>query len=84
MFKRAYREHFAVGAFNVDNLETLQAVIEAASETKSPVSPSGTGNTFSASTFARLISSILAPVDTILRNSVLFIVFCILLLADGA
>ena len=37
MFARAYKEHFSVGAFNVDNMETLQAVIEAASETKSPV-----------------------------------------------
>jgi len=37
MFERAYKEHFSVGAFNVDNLETFQAVIEAAHETKSPV-----------------------------------------------
>ena len=37
MFKRAYENHFSVGAFNVDNLETFQAVIEAAKETKSPV-----------------------------------------------
>ena len=37
MFKRAYEGHYSIGAFNVDNLETLQAVIDAASETKSPV-----------------------------------------------
>jgi len=37
MFKRAYEGRYAIGAFNVDNLETFQAVIEAAKETKSPV-----------------------------------------------
>lgn len=37
MFKRAYEGNYAIGAFNVDNLETFQAVIEAAKNTKSPV-----------------------------------------------
>jgi fructose/tagatose bisphosphate aldolase len=37
MFKRAYEGKYSVGAFNVDNLETFQAVIAAAKETKSPV-----------------------------------------------
>ena len=37
MFKRAYEGHYSIGAFNVDNLETFQAVIAAADETKSPV-----------------------------------------------
>ena len=54
-----------------------------------PVSPSGTGNTLSASTFARFISSSFAPTRTILRNSVLLIVLGIEMLllfflgADG-
>ena len=43
----------------------------------SPVSPSGTGNTLSASTFARLSSSCFAPTRIIFLNSVLFIVLCI-------
>ena len=42
-----------------------------------PVSPSGTGNTFRASTLALFISSILAPLETILRKSVLLMIFCI-------
>lgn len=37
MFKRAYEGHYSIGAFNVDNLETLQATLEAAHECKSPV-----------------------------------------------
>jgi fructose-bisphosphate aldolase class II len=35
--KRAKSEHFAVGAFNLDNQETLVAVARAAANTKSPV-----------------------------------------------
>ena len=37
MFKRAYEGHYAIGAYNVDNLETFQAVVQAAVETKSPI-----------------------------------------------
>ena len=41
-----------------------------------PVSPSGTGKTLSASTFARLFSNIFAPTRTIFRNVAQLIVFC--------
>ncbi len=37
MFKRAYEGGYAVGAYNVDNLETFQAVVAAAVATKSPI-----------------------------------------------
>lgn len=37
MFKRAYREGYAVGAFNVNNMEIIQGITEAAAECKSPV-----------------------------------------------
>ncbi len=37
MIPQAYRQHYAVGAFNVTNIETTQAVISAAEELKSPV-----------------------------------------------
>ncbi len=37
MFKRAVKGGYAIPAFNVNNLEQLQAIITAASETKSPV-----------------------------------------------
>lgn len=37
LLARAHKGGYAVGAFNIDNLEGLQAVMEAAEETKSPV-----------------------------------------------
>ncbi len=37
MFKKAYEGHYAVGAFNVNNMEMIQAIVEAASECNSPV-----------------------------------------------
>jgi len=37
MFKKAYEGGYAVGAFNVNNMEIVQAIIEAANELKSPV-----------------------------------------------
>ena len=37
MFKKAYNGGYAVGAFNVNNMEIIQAITEAAGEEKSPV-----------------------------------------------
>ena len=37
MFKKAYEGGYAVGAFNVNNLEIVQGITEAASELKAPV-----------------------------------------------
>lgn len=37
MFERAYKNGYAVPAFNFNNMEQLQAIVHAASETKSPV-----------------------------------------------
>ena len=37
LVKKAYKQHFAIGAFNTNNLEMTQAIIEAAEEMKSPV-----------------------------------------------
>lgn len=37
MFKKAYEGGYAVGAFNVNNMEIVQAIVEAANELKSPV-----------------------------------------------
>ncbi len=36
MFKDAYEGGYAVGAFNVNNMEMIQAIVEAANECKSP------------------------------------------------
>ncbi|NLZ65235.1 MAG: class II fructose-1,6-bisphosphate aldolase [Clostridiales bacterium] len=37
MFKKAYQGGYAIGAFNVNNMETIQGIVEAAKEEKSPV-----------------------------------------------
>jgi len=37
MFKRAYEGKYAIGAFNVNNLEIIQGITEAAAETRSPL-----------------------------------------------
>ena len=37
MFKRSMEEGFSIGAFNVNNMELIQGIVEAASEANSPV-----------------------------------------------
>ncbi len=37
MFKKAYAGGYAIGAFNINNMEIIQAITEAAEELKSPV-----------------------------------------------
>ena len=37
MFKKAYEGGYAIGAFNVNNMEIVQAITEAADELKSPI-----------------------------------------------
>jgi fructose-1,6-bisphosphate aldolase, class II, various bacterial and amitochondriate protist len=37
MFKKAYKGGYAVGAFNINNMEIIQAITESAEELKSPV-----------------------------------------------
>ncbi|MDO4800036.1 MAG: class II fructose-1,6-bisphosphate aldolase [Bacillota bacterium] len=37
MFRKAYEGGYAVGAFNVNNMEIIQGIVKAAAETKSPL-----------------------------------------------
>ncbi|MDR2893118.1 MAG: class II fructose-1,6-bisphosphate aldolase [Deltaproteobacteria bacterium] len=37
MFERAYREGYAVGAFNVNNMEIIQGIVAAGAEEKAPI-----------------------------------------------
>lgn len=37
MFKKAYKENYAIGAFNVNNMEIIQGIVEAATEEKAPL-----------------------------------------------
>ena len=41
MFKKAYAGGYAIGAFNINNMEIVQAITEAAGEVKSPAHPAG-------------------------------------------
>ncbi len=38
MFKKAYEGHYAIGAFNVNNMEIIQGITEAATMEQAPVS----------------------------------------------
>lgn len=37
MFEKSMREHYAIGAFNVNNMEIIQGIVDAAKEENSPV-----------------------------------------------
>ena len=37
MFKKAYEGKYAVGAFNVNNMEIIQGIVDAAKEEKAPL-----------------------------------------------
>ena len=37
LLKKAYEGKYAIGAFNANNLEQIQGIVEAAEEEKSPV-----------------------------------------------
>ena len=37
LFKKAYDGGYAIGAFNINNMEILQGIVDAAAEAKSPV-----------------------------------------------
>ena len=37
MFEKSMKEHFAIGAFNVNNMEIIQAIVDAAAEENSPI-----------------------------------------------
>ncbi len=37
MFKKAYEGGYAIGAFNINNMEIVQGIVDAAAKAKSPV-----------------------------------------------
>lgn len=37
MFKKAYERHYAIGAFNINNMEQIQGIVDACNELHSPV-----------------------------------------------
>ncbi|MHC2963072.1 class II fructose-bisphosphate aldolase, partial [Klebsiella pneumoniae] len=47
MLLKAQRQGYAVPAFNIHNLETMQVVVETAAELRSPLILAGTPGTYS-------------------------------------
>ena len=37
MFEKSMKEGFAIGAFNINNMEIIQGIVDAAAEANSPV-----------------------------------------------
>lgn len=60
MLKQAQAEGYAVPAFNIHNLETLQVVVETAAQYRSPVMLAGTPGTYSYGGVENLISLVKA------------------------
>lgn len=46
MLKKARQEHYAIPAFNIHNLETMQVIVETVAELQSPVILAGTPGTY--------------------------------------
>lgn len=66
MFAKAQREGFAVGAFNVNNMEIIQGITQAAAEEKAPVIlqvSSGARNYAGQAYITKLIEAALAEAD---------------------
>ncbi|EOC0418033.1 tagatose bisphosphate family class II aldolase [Cronobacter malonaticus] len=57
---KAQREGYAVPAFNIHNLETLQVVVETASEMRAPLIVAGTPGTFSSAGTENLLALVAA------------------------
>lgn len=56
MLNKAQREGYAVPAFNIHNLETLQVVVETAADMRSPLIVAGTPGTFSYAGIGNLVA----------------------------
>jgi tagatose 1,6-diphosphate aldolase GatY/KbaY len=63
MFIDAQKQGYAVSAFNVENLEMVQAVVEAAEELKSPVIMQTSANTIKYASFAYFYALVKAAAD---------------------
>ncbi len=64
MFEKAYKGGYAVGAFNVNNMEIVQAIVEAADELRSPVILQASAGARKYAKNAYLIALVKAAVET--------------------
>ena len=64
MFKKSIEEHFAIGAFNINNMEFIQAITDAAEEAKSPVILQVSSSAIKYARMEYLIKMVEAAVET--------------------
>ena len=64
MFKRSIEEHFAIGAFNINNMEFIQAITDVAEEAKSPVILQVSSSAIKYARMEYLIKMVEAAVET--------------------
>ena len=64
MFERSIKEHFAIGAFNINNMEFIQAITDAAEEAKSPVILQVSSSAIKYARMEYLIKMVEAAVET--------------------
>jgi len=64
MFEKSMKEHFAIGAFNVNNMEIIQGIVDAAQEENSPVIIQASASAIKYARFEYLKKMIEAAVET--------------------
>ena len=64
MFERSMKEHYAIGAFNINNMEFIQAITDAAEEAKSPVILQVSSSAIKYARMEYLIKMVEAAVET--------------------
>ena len=64
MFEKSIKEHFAIGAFNINNMEFIQAITDAAEEAKSPVILQVSSSAIKYARMEYLIKMVEAAVET--------------------
>ena len=64
MFEKSMKEHYAIGAFNVNNMEIIQGIVDAAQEENSPVIIQASSSAIKYARFEYLTKMIEAAVET--------------------
>jgi len=64
MFEKSMKEHYAIGAFNVNNMEIIQGIVDAAQEENSPVIIQASSSAIKYARFEYLKKMIEAAVET--------------------
>lgn len=63
MFEKSIKEHFAIGAFNVNNMEIIQGIVRAAEDEKSPIILQASGSAIKYAGFNYLLKMVEAAVE---------------------